>query len=94
MIHSPDEAMLDAAEMKEPVAVFDPANGSLSGRFFLMEWHWREMNRRPTQMFQAADFEMTRRCFNEMRDKGMLVTDKEQRRHFHPQCQAWPVVVD
>ena len=93
MIHDKDQAMDWAKEMDEPVAVFDPAGGSLSGRFFLVEWE-KNGQVRPTQMHKDAVMEITRKCFNDMRDAGMLDTLLDNRRKFHPQCQAWPVVTE
>ena len=92
MIHDPGEAKIVAANMEDPVVVFDPTPNSGQGRFYLLEWMHK--GKRPTQLPAAKPFEMSRRCFNDMRDQGMLVTDLDQRRKFHPQCQAWPVVTE
>ena len=92
MIRDPDEARAAAIARPDHVLVFDPTPNSLQGKFFLLPEDRKPM---PPRLVPASErVEMTRKCFNQMRQRGMLILDEEAREavRWNPQCQAWPVI--
>ena len=90
MLIDPDKARDEAMKLEQPVIAFDPLQGSSMGRFFLMEYQLR--GPRPTDLPPHLVQEMSRQCFNRMRDLGMLKTALSDRMRVHDQCQAWVVI--
>lgn len=89
MLSNPHDVFVQAQELDDPVVAMDPAAGSLQATFFLVDWKNRGV--RPGYLAQKDRWQLTRECFNGMKEKEMLDTYLAHRRKFHDQCQAWPV---
>lgn len=90
IISDPEKAMDEAQKIDRPCVAFDTSNGSNRARYFLVDYNQRGV---PFDTMPPGSlFEMTRICFNRMRDRGMLKNDLADRLKFHERCQAWPVI--
>ena len=90
VINNPDDAWTKARTLQQPAIAFDTTKGSQQGRFFIIDFAQRHTF--GPDMAVNASGEMTRQCFNIMRERGMLLRDLEDRLRVTPRCQAWPVI--
>lgn len=90
MINNPDTAKEKAEPLDRPCIAFDTSQGSAAGRFLLLDFANR--GRTLIEMKPDSFHEVSRGCFNVMRDRGMLVTELAERLTINERCQAWPVI--